>query len=100
MNRRSFIGSVLALGAAPALVRAESLMPMTRKIDWHHVSLPSWYAGDNVSCKLSHLGTLFLQIYEIDDRVIEKINQVVLVPSWRLDEYGRHMYVLGDRRNG
>lgn len=26
MNRRSFIGSILALGAAPAIVRADSLM--------------------------------------------------------------------------
>ena len=29
MNRRSFIGTVLALGAAPAIVRAERLMPMS-----------------------------------------------------------------------
>lgn len=26
MNRRGFLGSILALGAAPAIVRADSLM--------------------------------------------------------------------------
>lgn len=30
MNRRSFIGTVLALGAAPAIVRASSLMPINQ----------------------------------------------------------------------
>ena len=28
MNRRGFLGSILALGAAPAIVRAESLMTL------------------------------------------------------------------------
>jgi hypothetical protein len=28
MNRRGFLGSILALGAAPAIVRAESLMSL------------------------------------------------------------------------
>lgn len=28
MNRRAFLGSILALGAAPAIVRASSLMPI------------------------------------------------------------------------
>lgn len=30
MNRRGFIGSILALSAAPAIVRAESLMKIGR----------------------------------------------------------------------
>lgn len=39
MKRRSFLGSILALGAAPAIVRAENLMPVASKIitpddDW------------------------------------------------------------------
>lgn len=32
MNRRSFIGSILALGLAPAIVRASSLMPVIARI--------------------------------------------------------------------
>ena len=34
MNRRSFIGSILALGAAPAIVRASSLMPVRAMKPW------------------------------------------------------------------
>lgn len=36
MNRRGFLGSILALGAAPAIVRADSLMrivPVETTID-------------------------------------------------------------------
>ena len=29
MNRRGFLGTILALGVAPAIVRASSLMPLT-----------------------------------------------------------------------
>lgn len=39
MNRRAFIGSVLALGAAPAVVRASSLMPINQS---------RWSAGETL----------------------------------------------------
>lgn len=39
MNRRGFLGSILALGAAPAIVKAESLMriaaPAAEVFTWH-----------------------------------------------------------------
>lgn len=34
MNRRSFIGSILALSAAPAIVRADSLMRIVPRDRW------------------------------------------------------------------
>jgi hypothetical protein len=34
MTRRSFMGSILALAAAPAIVRANSLMPLYVPFDW------------------------------------------------------------------
>jgi hypothetical protein len=34
MTRRSFMGSILALAAAPAIVRASSLMPVQAPFDW------------------------------------------------------------------
>lgn len=38
LNRRSFIGSILALGAAPAIVRADSLMRIVPRdtVLWLH----------------------------------------------------------------
>lgn len=48
MNRRGFLGSILALGAAPAIVRAESIMritPIVRLTDQTMVLCP----GDYVS---------------------------------------------------
>lgn len=42
MNRRGFLGSILALGAAPAIVSATSLMPIWVPADEVVVPLTSW----------------------------------------------------------
>jgi hypothetical protein len=39
MNRRGFIGSILALCAAPAIVRAETLMPIRRLVVVDHAAM-------------------------------------------------------------
>jgi len=40
MNRRGFLASCLALGAAPSIVRAESLMRMVRRESG--ILVPAW----------------------------------------------------------
>lgn len=39
MNRRGFLGSILALGAAPAIVKAELLMPVRKIVVVDHASM-------------------------------------------------------------
>lgn len=43
MNRRGFLGSILALAAAPAIVRAETLMPV-RPLEVIECQV-GWYEG-------------------------------------------------------
>lgn len=40
MLRRSFLQTILALGAAPAIVRASSLMPVRVPTQWMRLNLP------------------------------------------------------------
>jgi hypothetical protein len=40
LNRRGFLGSVLALGVAPAVVRASDGAPTRRSDGWLHVTFP------------------------------------------------------------
>jgi hypothetical protein len=55
-TRRSFLGSILALAAAPAIVRAESLMPVVRpiwvprrtRIDIPRATQVDWWASSYV----------------------------------------------------
>src|SRR5512147_2272809 len=46
MNRRGFLGSILALGAAPAIVRADSLMPIRPRGLWIIEPLDYSHAAD------------------------------------------------------
>lgn len=39
MNRRGFLGSILALGAAPAIVKAEILMPVRKIVVVDHAAM-------------------------------------------------------------
>lgn len=41
MNRRGFLGAILASGAAPAIVRASSLMPVFARLD-SGLLAPTW----------------------------------------------------------
>ncbi len=44
MNRRGFLGSILALGAAPAIVRASHIMPV-RVLEEPLIGVDWWAAG-------------------------------------------------------
>jgi hypothetical protein len=59
MNRRGFIGSILALGAAPAIVRADSLMRIV-PLDVSVVRLEDliWDIAPIDSLILRYMGTL------------------------------------------
>lgn len=59
MNRRSFMQSILALGMAPAVVRAESLMRTFVRRESGLV-VPEWVTGDRLGFALDRTGPMFL----------------------------------------
>jgi hypothetical protein len=77
MKRRSFLGAVLAAAAAPAIVRASSLMPVAPRI-W---TPPAW--GEGV------VGRMALVQQEINDHAADALAYMVLVhPDWMAELAG------------
>jgi len=53
LSRRGFIGSMLAFGVAPAIVRASSIMPI--KVSSGIDARWAWNSGDHINCWAEHI---------------------------------------------
>jgi len=77
MNRRGFLGSILALAAAPAIVRADSLMRI----------VPREFAGIDLSAAPSMAGLIrATRQYDIArDVIVERLDIFDGITQWCVD---------------
>lgn len=73
MNRRGFLGSILALGAAPAIVRADSLMRLVPVDTLIALDVP--HVGGNRLLTLEEITREALRIARDKARFIANVNR-------------------------
>jgi hypothetical protein len=85
MNRRGFITGLISLVAAPAIVRASSLMPVKQMLDVSvRFNLSRYYAHDGAvfSC-IPHSGDLEVDVL----RFLERCEKIMLQTTGIYDGY-------------
>lgn len=79
MNRRGFLGAILAAAAAPAVVRAGVLMPIYVPAPPHILRL--W--GDGIHDDRAAMQALFDggPVFAPDGRILERLSNQVAIPA-------------------